>query len=69
MTVTRVAAPVLALLCCGALWLGYEYVTLLRGTPLWELRYVVLACAGFLLLTGADRLATWLAKRQRRDPD
>ena len=63
MRIARFASPGAALLACAALWLGYENLSLLRGTALWEFRYVVLGCAGFLLLTGAERLASWLGKR------
>ena len=63
--ISRLASPGAALVCCGLFWLGYENLTLLQGTALWEFRYVLLGCAGFLLLTGSERLASWLSKRGR----
>ncbi len=63
----RVTAPALTILACALLWYGYESIGVLRGTPLWELRYVLLGCAAFVLLTLVERisarLGTWGKRR------
>ena len=52
----------LTLLACLLIWLGYDNIGLMRGTFLWELRYVALGCAAILLLTATERLSAWLAQ-------
>ncbi len=63
MMLKRLVAPTLTILGCALLWYGYESINVLRGTPLWELRHVLLGCAGFVLLTLVERisarLGTW----------
>ena len=67
MTLARLIAPGLTILACALLWIGYDSIGVLRGTPLWELRYVLLGCAAFALLTLVEkvsaRLGTWGRRR------
>ena len=57
------AAIVITAAACGLIAWGYWTIDLLRGTWFWELRYVVLLCAGFVLLSLAEWAATRLARR------
>lgn len=57
MTPARVAPALITLLACGLFWLAYDNVAMIRGTILWDLRFVVLACLAALLLTLAERFA------------
>ena len=68
MTLARLIAPALTVIACALLWFGYDSVGILRGTPLWELRYVLLGCAAFALLTLVERVSASLsAWSKRRD--
>lgn len=64
MTWRRFLPPGLTLLACLLIWLAYDNIGALRGTPFWELRYVVLGCAIFALLSGVERLAASLARSE-----
>lgn len=68
MTLARLIAPGLTILACGLLWIGYDSIGVLRGTPLWELRYVLLGCAAFALLTlvekASARLNAWSKRHE-----
>lgn len=55
--IRRGIAVALAVAGGGAIWWGWENLGLLRGTPVWEHRYLALAVAAFLLLTALDRLS------------
>ena len=66
MTLARLIAPVLTVLACALLWFGYDSVGVLRGTPLWELRYVLLGCAAFALLTLVEKVSARLGTLGRR---
>lgn len=57
----RALPPALTLVACVLIWLGYDNLNQLRGTLLWELRYVVLGCAVFVLLSGFERMTSWVA--------
>ena len=61
----RLFGLALFLLLAGLIWLGYDEIGLLSPTFLWPYRYLVLAIAAFLLLTGVERLANLLTKKQR----
>ncbi len=68
MMLTRLVSPALTVLACALLWFGYDSVGVLRGTPLWELRYVLLGCIAFALLTVVERVSARLsAWGKRRD--
>ncbi len=45
------------------LWVLYGNLGFLRGTPFWELRYVVFVIAGFLGLGALEWALAWLGKR------
>ena len=66
---TRLIAPALTVLACALLWFGYDSLGVLRGTSFWELRYVLLGCAAFALLTLVERtsarLSAWVKRRDR----
>ena len=66
MTFSRLIAPGLTILACALLWFGYESIGILRATPLWELRYVLLGCAGFALLTIVERVSARLRAWAKR---
>lgn len=57
------AAIHIALMAAAAavLWWGWSNLNLLRGTPVFEFRFVLLLAAGFLVLSAAQALAGWLA--------
>jgi len=59
----RLAGPVLTAGACAAVWYGYENLALLRGSVLWDLRYVVLGVAAVLALGLAQWIAALLARR------
>ncbi len=61
--VRRHMPAVLTVLACVLIWFGYDNIAQLRGTFLWELRYVALGCAAIVLLTVVERLSSWLARR------
>lgn len=50
---------VLTLAACGGVYAGYENLALLRGSVLWDLRYVLLGIGAVLVLS----LAEWLSAR------
>ncbi|MEO0681023.1 MAG: hypothetical protein AAF192_11480 [Pseudomonadota bacterium] len=60
--IARIAAPLAALLAAVAVWQGWDHLRLLRelrpwdGLALWELRYLVLGLAAFLVLSLAERI-------------
>ena len=43
-----------------ALWFGYGQLNTLRGTPLWEYRFIVFAAAAFLGLSALEWALGWL---------
>ncbi len=47
------------------IWLGYDQIDQLRGTLFWPYRYLLLALAAFLLLTGVQRLETFVMPKQQ----
>lgn len=47
---------VLFAVLCVLVWLGYDQITVLRGTTFWEFRYLVLGVVVFLVLS----LVQWL---------
>lgn len=65
--IVRNLAIGLACLAPWALWLGYDRLTLLRGTPLWDFRYLVLMVAGFLGLSGLEWLLGRLGKKPKEE--
>ncbi len=66
MKLARLIAPGLTILACGLLWIGYDSIGVLRGTPLWELRYVLLGCAAFALLTLVEKVSAGLNAWSKR---
>jgi len=67
MSLARIVAPLLAAAACLGIWILWGERGHLRGTPLWDVRLVVLAAAAFLVLTFAE----WLTRRfaTAADPD
>ncbi|MCB9960379.1 MAG: hypothetical protein H6843_17415 [Rhodospirillaceae bacterium] len=66
--VRRAAGPAVsifgALAAAGLVWLAYAEMGLLRGVWIfWELRYVALACLGFVVFTLADRAVGLIRRR------
>ncbi len=60
--VRRLAGPLLVVGLTGLIWVGYDRLGLLRRTPLWEVRYLVLGAAVVALLGAAH----WAWERLRR---
>lgn len=58
--IVRCLAIMLAAIGAAALWYGYENLRLLRGTPLFDFRYVVFAVVAFLGLSGIEWVFGWL---------
>ncbi len=63
--VLRLIGLALFLALAGLIWLGFEQIGLLSSSFLWPYRYLILAVAAFLLLTGVERLVTLLPKKQQ----
>jgi hypothetical protein len=57
MTAARVLAVLLTLAACLGVWVLRGEIGGLRGTLVWDLRFVVLGCAAALALSLAERLA------------
>lgn len=54
----------------AGLWYGYMNLNLLRGTELFDFRYVVFAVASFLGLSAIEWLLGWIKARfQASDAD
>lgn len=50
----------LAALALAALWFGYMNLNILRGTPLFDFRYVIFAVAAFLGLSAIEWALGWI---------
>ena len=59
----RLLGPALTAGACAAVWYAWANLALLRGSVLWDLRYVVLGVAAILILSAAQWAAAALAKR------
>ena len=59
MMVLRLLAPALTIVACYGIWSAYENLTLLRGSVLWDLRYVVLCVTAIMVLS----LAQWITAK------
>ena len=57
--ISKLIAPVLTVLACAAIWYAFNNLSVLRGSVLWDLRYVVLGVAAVLCLSAAE----WIVKR------
>ena len=55
----RLLAPALTIVACYGIWSAYENLTILRGSVLWDLRYVVLCVTAIMVLS----LAEWTAAK------
>jgi predicted ferric reductase len=53
----HLVSPIAMAIACGLIWLGYDNLNLLQGTVFWELRYLVLGCLAFALLSLAEFIA------------
>ncbi|MEL6236794.1 MAG: hypothetical protein AAFR46_20545 [Pseudomonadota bacterium] len=60
--IARLISPGLAAVALAAILLAYREIGILRGTPLWEFRFLALGVAGVALLSGLE----WLAARLLR---
>ena len=58
--IVRGLAILLALGAAAALWFGYDNLRQLRGTPLFDFRYVVFAVAAFLGLSAIEWALGWV---------
>jgi hypothetical protein len=58
--IIRGLAILLALGATAALWFGYMNLNFLRGTPLFDFRYVVFAVAAFLGLSATEWALGWI---------
>jgi len=58
----RTVGPVLTVAACLIAWLVYDRLDWLRGTPLWDLRYVALACILAALFSVVDRMSAFVAR-------
>jgi hypothetical protein len=70
--IARLAAPLMTLAACAALYWAYRALerpmgtifSTLQGTMIWELRWIALGCAFVALLTIVERLATWIGAKR-----
>lgn len=68
--IMRGLAIVLTVGVTAALWFGYMNLGTLRGTPLFDFRYVLFAIAAFLGLSAVEWALGWIkAKTQGPDND
>ncbi|MDA8585307.1 hypothetical protein N9L47_03455 [Rhodobacteraceae bacterium] len=58
--IIRGLAILLALGAAAGLWFGYDNLKQLRGTPLFDFRYVVFAVAAFLGLSAIEWALGWI---------
>lgn len=56
----RMLGAVVALALCAGAWWAVDNLTLLRGTALWDYRYLVLLVGIFGVLSVAERIAGFL---------
>lgn len=64
----RVLAIALTAAACAALYYGYMNLNMLRGTPLFDFRYVVFGIAAFLGLSALEWALGWI-KTKTQGPD
>jgi hypothetical protein len=68
--IVRSLAIALTTCATAALWFGYMNLGILRGTLLFDFRYVLFAIAAFLGLSAIERGLGWIkTKIQGPDPD
>ena len=65
MSMKTLLAIALTLLASAGIWWGYQEIGMLRGTALWELRYLALLCGAVALLSCLE----WLLSRLPGDRD
>lgn len=63
MILRRCIGLAVAAALCALIWYGYGELTLLRQTVWWDLRYIVFTVAVFAMLSLAQRLWTFVARR------
>ena len=68
MTLRDIVPLLLTLLAGGLIWLGWGELRLLRGTFLWEVRFLAFGVGVIAVLTFADWLVTRIRTRLE-DPD
>ena len=68
MSRATIIGALIATAACLVLWMMWGALPRLRGTLFWELRYVVFAVAGFLVLGLAERANAWFMSHYK-DPD
>jgi hypothetical protein len=61
--IIRGLAIVLTAAACVALWFGYMNLNVLRGTPLFDFRYVIFAVGSFLGLSALEWGIGWIKKK------
>ena len=59
----RLLGPALTLAACLGIWAAYGQLGLLRGSVLWDLRYVALGVVAILILSLAEWISAALVKR------
>ncbi|MGC1489040.1 MAG: hypothetical protein WA784_14765 [Albidovulum sp.] len=57
--ILRVIAILLTGLAALALWWGYGQLSVFRGTPFWDFRYIIYAAAAFLGLGAIEWALGW----------
>jgi hypothetical protein len=57
--IVRALAIVLSIGALAALWFGYMNLNMLRGTPLFDFRYIIFAVGAFLGLSGIEWALGW----------
>ena len=61
--IAKLIAPVLTVLACAAIWYAFTHLSVLRGSVLWDLRYVVLGVVAVLCLSAAEWIVSKFDRR------
>ena len=67
--IVRGLAILFALGAAAALWFGYDNLRALRGTPLFDFRYVFFAVAAFLGLSAIEWALGWIKGKVEGEDD
>lgn len=67
--IVRCLAILFALSAAAALWYGYDNLRQLRGTPLFDFRYIFFAVVAFLGLSAVEWALGWIKGKIEGDEE
>jgi hypothetical protein len=67
--IVRILAILVASCAAFGLWFGYSELKILRGTPLWDFRYIVFAAFAFLGLSVLEWAMGWVKRKIEGEGD